>query len=181
MKSCCFLPCWRSGSSAPVRLLFIRCLICRMYRISYKSTEEKKKEQSCCVRIGFKGCMHSGKGNSNTGSIPLLPQCNSKVSSNTIDWVVNSQQILVFRGKNTINVKFTLTFDFWLLTFDFTLYTLHSHIHDRQRTVQIRIRKHPRPSRAESNHDEKTKNQSLRKSINTRATVCAPLMLFSSH
>lgn len=112
-------------SRAPVRLLFIRCLICRMYRISYKSTEEKKKEQSCCVRIGFKGCMHSGKGNSNTGSIPLLPQCNSKVSSNTIDWVVNSQQILVFRGKNTINVKFTLTFDFWLLTFDFTLYTLH--------------------------------------------------------
>lgn len=100
-------------SRAPVRLLFIYRLICRMYRILYKSTEEKKKkEQGCCVRTGFKGCMHRGKGNSITGSIPLQPQCTSKVSSNTIDCLVNSQQILLFRGKNTINVKFTLTFDF---------------------------------------------------------------------
>lgn len=97
-------------SRAPVRLLFIHCLICRMYRIPYKSTEKKK--EGCCARIGFKGCMHRGKGNSITGSIPLQPQCTSKVSSNTIDCLVNSQQILLFRGKNTINVKFTLTFDF---------------------------------------------------------------------
>lgn len=68
--------------------------------------EKKKPEQGCCVRIGLKGCMHRGKVNSITAAMHL------KSFSNTSDWVVNSQQILIFRGKNTINVKFILTFNF---------------------------------------------------------------------